>query len=68
MTNWSTLIIGDANTMYNYAQGRTYAVDEYIRALGTATAALVPPVINPVLFMTGLTIDKLGGQVNSSFF
>jgi hypothetical protein len=43
-----TLIIGDANTMYAYAQERTEAAENYIVALGQASAGLAPPTINPV--------------------
>ena len=42
-----TLIIGDANTMYAYALTRTEAADNYILALGQASAGLAPPTINP---------------------
>lgn len=44
----NTLIWGDANSMYAYAQGRTAATDSYIAQLGTAASQLAPPVINPV--------------------
>jgi hypothetical protein len=44
----NTLIWGDANSMYAYAQGRTSATDSYIAQLGTAASQLTPPVINPV--------------------
>ena len=43
----NTLIIGDANTMYGYAQGRTSATDSYIAALASAAAGLIPPTITP---------------------
>lgn len=43
-----SLLFGDANTMYAYAQKRTEATDSYIVALGQATAGLAPPTINPV--------------------
>lgn len=45
--NSGTLIIGDANTMYAYAQERTDAAEQYILALGQASAGLAPPTINP---------------------
>lgn len=44
----NTLIWGDANSMYAYAQGRTAATDNYIIQLGTAASQLAPPTINPV--------------------
>ena len=44
----NTLIWGDANSMYAYAQGRTSATDTYIAKLGTASSELSAPVINPV--------------------
>lgn len=43
-----SLIWGDANAMYAYAQGRTAATDAYILQLGQAAAGLTPPIINPV--------------------
>ena len=43
----NTLIWGDANSMYAYAQGRTAATDSYIAQLGTAASQLAPPIISP---------------------
>lgn len=44
----NTLIWGDANSMYAYAQGRTAAADGFTVKLGEAASQLTPPVINPV--------------------
>lgn len=48
MASWGTLIIGDANTMYNYAQAQTNTANAYIAQLGVAASSLTPPTINPV--------------------